>query len=194
MKKGLGTMRSLIPLVCAAALLSACAPSTHTDVTVVHPVPHAHGVHRSAVLEHPGGYEVSSHTVRTIRPDATGAFPGDYAAAWNAKPAYEAAHHGGGTDPRWQGSPTGGTGKYEAPAGKYEAPTGKYEAQGAQGQAMVSGDSGAGYSGAVAGRRPVPGHSAYEAHRVYRPPMDCGIVSQTSPEPWVGERYVCVEN
>jgi hypothetical protein len=119
--------------------------------------------------------------VRAIRPDATGAFPGDYAAAWNAKPAYEAAHHGGGTDPRWQASPASGSGKYTPPAGKYTAPAGKYEAP-------------SGGSGAAAGRRPVPGQAAYEAHLVYRPPMDCNIVTQNTPEPWVGQRLFCVEH
>lgn len=138
-------MRFPLFVAAAVAALSACTPTEHTTAVVVE-VPPAHGLYR-----HPVPTAQASHTVRTIRPDATGAFPGDYAAAWNAKPAYEAAHHGGGTDARWQDQPMGGSGKYEAPAGKYEA------------------------------------------RLVYRPPMDCGIVTQNTPEPWVGERYVCVE-
>jgi len=70
--------------------------------------------------------------------------------------------------------------------GKYEG--GKY--------GPVEPASGGKYSGPVdaGAHRPVPGRSAYEAHRVYRPPMDCAIVSQTSPEPWIGHRYICVEH
>lgn len=183
-------MRFPLFVAAAVAALSACTPTEHTTHTtaVVVDVPHAHGVYRP-----PAPTYRASHTVRTIRPDATGAFPGDYAAAWNAKPAYEAAHHGGGTDPRWQDQPMGGSGKYEAPAGKYEAPAGKYTPEGKYDGEPAMGGAAMGDSGAAAGRRPVPGHAAYEAHLVYRPPMDCGIVSQNTPEPWVGERYVCVE-
>jgi hypothetical protein len=178
-------MRVCFLLVCSVALLSACTPATTHDAMVVHEVPHMHGVDRSEVLKQPDRFWVSKHTVRSIRPDATGYFPGDYAAAWNAKPAYEAAHIGGGTDARWRDKPSSSGSKYDAPVGKYGAHGGKHRAPQ---QAMVS-------SGldAVSGRRPVPGHSAYEAHRVYRPPMDCAIVSRFDPEPWVGERYICVE-
>lgn len=42
-------------------------------------------------------------------------------------------------------------------------------------------------------RRPFPRTSAYEAHDAYRPPMDCGIVSQSGRETHVGERFMCFE-
>ena len=163
------------------ALLAACTPTTdhggqHPPVggMVVHSG-HAPGgpARMHPQQHHPMGGMVHQ-TIRPIRPDATGAFPGDYSTVWNAKPAYEAAHMGGGMAGMADGGGKYGGGKYGPAApesgGKYSGPV----------------DAGA--------HRPVPGHSAYEAHRVYRPPMDCAIVSQTSPEPWIGHRYICVEH
>lgn len=191
-KKGPSPMRAFVSLAAVAALLAACAPSPSVEVSV-YPKP-GQPRHPMTVAA-----PVETNTVRYIRPDATGQFPGDYAAAWNARPAYEAAHHGGG-QPVHTTTVTGPAhvrvsvpeGKY-APAGKYTAP-GKYtasQATTAQTSAVYAGTS---FSGSVAGRRPVPGHSAYEAHRVYRPPMDCYIISQSTPEPWVGKRYACIED
>lgn len=176
-------MRVLMPMAILALSLAACAPMPTTTVTTVHAKP--------VQPRHPATVVVpttSVQTVRPIRPDATGHFPGDYAAAWNARPAYEAAHIGGGkvivaapaAVPAGKYTPTGPAGKYtpQAPGGKYTPQV----VQSVQGVAVVG------------ARRPVPGHSAYEAHRVYRPPMDCYIISQSQPEPWVGKRYACVEH
>ena len=164
-------------MVGVAVLVAACTPTAETGGMVVHTVP-AGGVVETRALPAPlhtvGVGGMAHQTIKPIRPDATGAFPGDYSTVWNARPAYEAAHMGGGMAPMAQEGGKYGGGKYgpAAPAsGKYTPPM-----------------------AAAGAHRPVPGHSAYEAHRVFRPPMDCAIVSQTSPEPWIGHRYVCVEH
>ena len=181
-------MRAALMMIGVGVMLAACAPApkpVQVSVFSKSVQPRA-----AATIAAP---VVATQTTRVIRPDATGHFPGDYAAAWNAKPAYEAAHIGAGSGTRAGGVAVAPVGKYTpAPSGKY-TPPGKYTpVAGVPVAGSVA--AGAAWSGAVAGRRPVPGHSAYEAHRVYRPPMDCYIISQAKPEPWVGQRYACVEH
>lgn len=154
-------MRAFVFLMAVGASLAACAPAPEPVVAVAIPKP--------VQPRHPATVVVpisQETTIRPIRPDATGHFPGDWRALRRG-PAYEAAHIGGG---QVLVPPAGVAPAARAPSGKY-TPVGKYT------------------PGAAAIRAPATAIVATAPGG----PLDCYVISQARPEPWVGKRFVCAE-
>jgi hypothetical protein len=157
--------------------------------------PPALSAQHHAYVEH-DPYTPNDATIKVIRPDATGSFPGDYAAiqralgigvfeAFPGNPSFVGQSGGyGASAPIPAYGPEAYTSKYTAqpPAGKY-TPEGKYTAP-------VESK----YTSSTMPFPPTVGMSppAYEAHKVYRPDtMNCYVISKTAPNTHIGYRYVC---
>jgi hypothetical protein len=118
----------------------------------------------------------NSATIKVIRPDATGTFPGDYSTiyygagiAFPGNPSFVPAPAADGKFDASKYASEGQDGKYSG--GKY---TPKYE--------------GSKYTASSWNVSP----PAYQAHEVFRPEgMTCYIISKTGPDRHIGQRYVC---
>lgn len=152
-------MRAFVPLAALAVVLGACAPTPRVDVTV-YPKP-TQPRHVATIVAPVGQVD----TVRRIRPDATGYFPGD-STVLRRHSAEEAAHIGGGVV---RAAPVPSGAKYTPSTSKYTPPsTSKYTLQ-------------------------VPVHQQVVVQPRPLGPLDCYVVSQSRPEAWVGKRFGCVE-
>lgn len=156
-----------------------------------HGVRHGGGYHQgSGKMHHGGSYQYvdndlraqhhryiqhnpntpNSATIKVIRPDATGTFPGDYSTIY----------YGAGI--AFPGNPS------FAPTsdGKFDAS--KYASEGQGGKYSGSKYEGSKYTAQSQNVSP----PAYQAHEVFRPDgMTCYIVSKTGSDRHIGQRYVC---